>query len=368
MDAPRRVQLLPAMAAVVVAAVAAVAAAIPAGESCACALADATTVGRCMTFVASTLGSSVGVCTGKDCEPSFECVDVSVATHMCQSRAIQTVSRCIDGTTVGAGVLCACQKQRSTAVTLSPTQAAPAGRSAPANTPQCEPAEVAINAVLAAPNQRSTLPDGRVISAQVFSVGGCLPRADGDLTGSAYSARTAWTRMAQGPNGPSCTLRDVAGVPTYVGFQAIRIKISGGTMVPSLTFEDVDATTKPALEAKDGWRETMTALGRNAGQFVKPQMSTSSTGMTGVFTYQMAGSSLNEIGWSNQPDMALEGVSYASWTTIKNYNDAQGNMARGSAVFTEPIDDLVVVYALTQADKRTNAKTGVFMSALTVGC
>jgi len=121
MDAPRRVQLLPAMAAVVVAAVAAVAAAIPAGESCACALADATTVGRCMTFVASTLGSSVGVCTGKDCEPSFECVDVSVATHMCQSRAVQTVSRCMDGTTVGAGILCACQKQRSTAVTLSPT-------------------------------------------------------------------------------------------------------------------------------------------------------------------------------------------------------------------------------------------------------
>jgi len=174
--------------------------------------------------------------------------------------------------------------------------------------------------------------------------------------------------MAQGPNGPGCTIRDVAGVPKYVGFQEIRIKISGGTMVPSLTFEDVDATTKPSSKAKDGWRETMTALGRNAGQFVKPKMSTSSTGMTGVLTYQMAGSSLNEIGWSNQPEMALESVSYASWTTTKNYKDAQGNMARGSAVFTEPIDDLVVVYALTQADKRTSAKTGVFISALTVGC
>jgi len=266
-------QLLPVVAAVAVAAMAAVAAAIPAGESCACALADATTVGRCMTFAASSLGSSEGRCTGKDCEPSFECVDKSVATHMCQSRAVQTVPTCTDGATVGAGASCACSQQRSTAVTLSPTQAAPAGRSAPAKpaaTPKCKPATVAINAVLAAKNQRGKLPDGRVISAQVFSVAGCVPRSSGDKTGSAYSKRKAWTRMAQGPNGPTCTLRDVAGVPTYVGFQAIRIKISGGTMVPSLTFEDVDATTKKASQAKDGWRETMTALGRNGGQIVKP--------------------------------------------------------------------------------------------------
>jgi len=90
--------------------------------------------------------------------------------------------------------------------------------------------------------------------------------------------------------------------------------------------------------------------------------------MTRVFTYQMAGSSLKEIGWGKQPNMALEGVSYGSWTTIKNYKDSQADMVRGSAVFTEPVDDLVVVYALTQADKRKNAKTGVYMSALTVGC
>jgi len=92
------------------------------------------------------------------------------------------------------------------------------------------------------------------------------------------------------------------------------------------------------------------------------------SGRTRVFTYQMAGSSLEEIGWGKQPDMALEGVSYGSWTTMKNYKDAQADMVRGWAVFSEPVDDLVVVYALTQADKRKNAKTGVFMSALTVFC
>eukprot|EP00168_Porphyra_purpurea_P012020 TRINITY_DN3119_c0_g1_i1.p1 TRINITY_DN3119_c0_g1~~TRINITY_DN3119_c0_g1_i1.p1 ORF type:complete len:427 (-),score=112.80 TRINITY_DN3119_c0_g1_i1:216-1496(-) len=371
MDAPRRVQLLSVVAAVAVAAVATVAAAIPAGESCACALADATTVGRCVTFVASSLGAAEGRCKGKDCEPSFECVDKSVATHTCQSRAVQTEPTCTDETAVGAGASCACKQQRSTTVSLTPTQAAPAARPAqskPAATPKCKPAKVAISAVLAAKNQRGKLPDGRIISAQVFSVGGCVPRSDGDTTGTAYSKRQAWTRMSQAPNGPSCTLRDVSGVPTYVGFQAIRIRISGGTMVPSLRLEDVDAMNRKASEAEDGWRETMTALGRSSGRIVKPQLSTSSKGMTRVFTYQMAGSSLKEVGWGKQPDVALEGVSYASWTTIKNSPYERADMARGSAVFTEPIDDLVVVYALAQADKNKGAKTGAYVSALTVGC
>jgi len=107
---------------------------------------------------------------------------------------------CSDGTTDAAGDSCACHQRGSTAVTLTPTQSAPAARSGsykPAATPKCEPVKVAVNAVLAAKNQRGKRPDGRhIISAQVFSVTWCLPRPKGDLTGTAYNQPKAWTRMS----------------------------------------------------------------------------------------------------------------------------------------------------------------------------
>lgn len=141
-------------------------------------------------------------------------------------------------------------------------------------------------------------------------------------------------------------------------------------MTPSMTFEDVDATTKKASEAKSGWRESMTAVGRmrSTGAVVLPVLSVPKKALTGVFSYKMSGKSLGQLGWGKRADLPLQGISYASWSRVENIKDKNTYLARGYARFEEPIDELVVVYALSQADERKSASTSAFVSAVKMGC
>lgn len=363
-------------AAAVVASVAAVTSALPAGETCSCAVLSSASVGRCLTFVPSSLGSTTGRCQGKDCEASWGCVDVSVATHECRSRAVGSVAACDSGESPATGASCRCGLVRSSDVTLSPTQAlsprssgssgsygsSPSPRPAPRGG-GCKPVKVSLHKVLSAKGKKLELGDGRILTATVKSVRGCKPRSNKHKTGT---AKGNMTRLAQGPDGPSCTL--LGG--TYTGFQAIRVRVSGGTMTPSMTFEDVDATTKKASEAKSGWRESMTAVGRlrSTGAVVLPVLSVPKKALTGVFSYKMSGKSLGQLGWGKRADLPLQGISYASWSRVENIKDKNTYLARGYARFEEPIDELVVVYALSQADERKSASTSAFVSAVKMGC
>lgn len=348
-------------AAAVVASAAAAVSALPAGDTCSCAVLPSSSVGRCLTFVPSSLDATTGQCNGKDCEASWGCVDASVATHECRSRAVGSVATCDSGEMPPTGESCQCGLVRSSETTLAPMQAL-SPRSARGGG-ECKPVKVCLQKVLSAKGRKLKLPDGRTLTATVKSVLGCKPRSGKDKTGT---AKGTMTRLSQGPDGPSCTLRG----GTYTGFQAIRVRVSGGTMVPSMTFEDVDATTKKASEAKSGWRETMTAVGRmrSTGAVVLPVLSVPKKALTGVFSYKVSGKSLGELGWGKRADLPVQGISYASWSHVYNIKDKNTWLARGYARFDQPIDELVVVYGLSQADTRKTALTSAFVSAVTMGC
>ncbi|OSX70289.1 hypothetical protein BU14_0816s0009 [Porphyra umbilicalis] len=231
---------------------------------------------------------------------------------------------------------------------------------------------VPVHKILSSPRGVLTLPDGRQLMAKVYGLGGCAvdpSNPTGNPRGSASSNFTLFRQKSGAP----CTLQDRNGVPTYVGFQAIRITANGFKFNCDLTLEDVDANTKPAADGPKGWRETMSSLALSDGSLVRPNVSVAPGALVAVKDYAIASSSLAEAGWTGVGAGAIpmQGVSYDDWTRIENIGSDNAELARGFVSYTQGIDDLLVFYGLTQPEAgNPTAGTAAFMSAIEIpaGC
>lgn len=292
-------------------------------------------------------------------------MDELEATHTCLSQARERVAVCKnEAPTPPSAGQCGCNKVEppADATVLVPTQKMGMW----STTVACQPMKVPIFHVLQAPGGQVTLTDGRTLTASIHSVAGCQAWTDPGVTGTSVGN---WTRLAQAPSNPSCTLARTSSTAMYRSFRAIRLKVTGGTLATaSFTFEDIDAEAKLSSESADGWRETMTAVGQLNGRVVLPRLSVPRGGHTRVYPYQMCGESLQAVGWGTHSNFPVNGVSYGSWRQILNIETLYAYVARGEAVFDSPLDDLLIVYALTQASKVTDSKTSAFVSAVSVGC
>lgn len=232
---------------------------------------------------------------------------------------------------------------------------------------------IPVHTILSSPGGVLTLPDGRQVKAEVHAIGGCTTdpsRPTGEpRNGDAASNFTMFRQQV----GPPCTLVDRSGTPTYVGFQAIRVTANGFKFSADLTVDDVDADTRNAgADAEKGWRETMTALGLSSGTLVRPDVSIEGGALVGVKEYAVASSSLAEAGWTGvgSGNLPMQAVAYDSWTRVENIKDGNAELARGFMSFNEVIDDMMVMYALTQHDEVETKATAAFMSAISLadGC
>jgi len=362
MVAATRLLCLTAAAAVVLATAATVGTALPAGNTCPCALLDSGTSGQCLTLTPNRVGSAAGTCVGKTCESSFGCVAKAAATHACLSRAVK-VPVCNSGGAVDVGAKCACQLRDTGRTTLTPTAAV--GRRA-----ACKAQTVALSAVLAAPGRRVELRDGRVVTASVHSVGGCQGRAvAAERTGMASRNRT---RLSQGPSGSSCTLYRPyrSRLQYFTKFQAIVVKVSGGvgTMRPAMTLEDVDVQTVSARDVAKGWRESMAVVGRAGSKAVLPAVAPAKNSFMAVYDYGMSGAALKRLGWADAATIPIKGVAYKRRDYMRNIKDENAYLARSFVEFQQPVTQMVVAYALNQRDSSNKRDTTAFVSAVNFQC
>jgi len=357
-----RLLCLTSAAAVVLAASAAIGGARSAGSTCPCALLGGSTNGRCLTMTPTRVGSAAGTCVGKTCESSFGCVAQAAATHACLARAVKEPV-CNGGGSVDVGAKCECELRDTGRTTLTPT-AVVASRSA------CTPQKLSLAAVLAAPERRVTLKDGRVVTASVHSVGGCRPVADASKRTGTGAGNL--TRMAQGPSGSSCTLYRPKGwkLQFFTKFQAIVVSVSGGvgTMRPSLTLEDVDVQTVSKRDVSKGWRESMTVVGRTESKVVLPTLAPGPKSYIAVYDYGMSGTALKSVGWTDAKTIAIKGVAYKSRDYMVNVKGDQAYLARAAVEFKQPITQMVVAYALNQRDSTNKLNTLVAISAVDFQC
>jgi len=231
---------------------------------------------------------------------------------------------------------------------------------------------VPVHKILSSPRGVLTLPDGRQLMAKVYGLGGCTVNPSNPTGNPRGSASSNFTLFLQNSGAP-CTLQDLNGVPTYVGFQAIRVTANGFKFTADLTLEDVDANTKPAADGPKGWRETMSSLALSDGSLVRPDVSVAPGALVAVKDYAIASSSLAEAGWTGVGAGAIpmQGISYDNWTRIENIGSGNAEPARGFLSYTQGIDDLLVFYGLTQPEAgNPSAGSAAFMSAIEIpaGC
>lgn len=228
--------------------------------------------------------------------------------------------------------------------------------------------------VLSAAGDLLTLRDGRQVRARIVDVDGCTTRPNW-VTGRAYpDAASNHTTMSRGTTDAADHASEcVTGVPTgagvasYTSFQAVVLEANGFRFTPSFVLEDIDAQVD-AADPADGWRETMTSLGAAGGQLVLPQLSTAQGALVGVRRFAMPPASLTAVGLPAEAGLLIDGAAYLAEkpTNCPFLQDSTGR-CKAFVKYTEPVDKLVIVYAVTQRS-RTDPKSVAFFSELTLTC
>ncbi|GAB0489384.1 hypothetical protein MMPV_000603 [Pyropia vietnamensis] len=223
--------------------------------------------------------------------------------------------------------------------------------------------------ILENPAGYHTTHDGRQFKARVYNVNGCL---SSPVNGTGHYAGTGRTLMNI-VTAAICTLVDdpVTGTPTYTSFQAFRIKANGFRFFATFTMEDIDAEIAHSGNWTLGWRETMTALGLSGGSIVRPILWTNTPTLVSVQDQAISGASLAEVGWTGFGDIPVQGVAYASTTDIRNIGMSDRELGDGHVYFSSPIEELLIVYALTQFNPSNHAgSTFTWVTAIYIdwGC
>eukprot|EP00168_Porphyra_purpurea_P016307 TRINITY_DN5233_c0_g1_i1.p2 TRINITY_DN5233_c0_g1~~TRINITY_DN5233_c0_g1_i1.p2 ORF type:complete len:334 (-),score=98.19 TRINITY_DN5233_c0_g1_i1:561-1562(-) len=226
---------------------------------------------------------------------------------------------------------------------------------------------VPLHRILSSPGGVYTLPDGRQLKAKRLDVGGCttmpiLP------TGVAYpDANSNYTVMSH--ENDACitgTGRD-GTTPTYAGFQAIIIESNGFKFTSDLFLEDLDAQV--VVDPTQGWRETASSLGMADGVLVRPEMTTMPDALVAVQPFRVLRTSLKEVGFPSGTDLVINGAAYSSWTRFENcpfFDDPTGK-CKAFVSYKEPIDRLLIMYAITQKSIN-DPNAAAFFSEITLTC
>lgn len=144
----------------------------------------------------------------------------------------------------------------------------------------------------------------------MLSTGGCTTSAGRPTRAARNEDTNNPFTMLRKESGPPCTLVERNNKPMYVGFQALRVTADGCKFTANLTLEDVDASTPTAADAKNHWRETLSALGRADGLLVRQDVLVEQGSLVAVKNYAVASASLAEVGWTGfgSGNMPMEAI------------------------------------------------------------
>lgn len=226
---------------------------------------------------------------------------------------------------------------------------------------------VPVHRVLASAGGVYKMSDGRELKATKVDVGGCTTMA-ALATGLAYPNTDSNYTVVSHENDQHCvtgTGRD-GQLPTYKGFQGILVEANGFKFSADLVLEDIDA--QPVKDPADGWRETMSSLGMADSAVVRPTMTTKQGSLVAVQQFRVPAASLKEVGFPAK-DLLIDGAAYSSWTETKNcpFMDDPAGQCKAFVSYPEPIDRLLIIYAVTQKSAN-DPNAAAFFSEVTLAC
>lgn len=242
------------------------------------------------------------------------------------------------------------------------TLCTPAAAYFPTNTP------LPVAQILENPAGYHTTPDGRQFKARVYQVNGCQSTPGNESGHYMGMGRTMFNIISSA----ACTMVDdpVTGTPTYTAFQAFRIKANGFRFQATFTMEDIDAEPANSGNWTNGWRESVTAIGLAGGSIVRPQFWVNSPSLVSVQEQAISGAALAEVGWPGFGDTPIQGVAYESTTDIRNLGPSDMRLGDGHVHFGTPIEELIIISALSQKNPNQDMYTNNWVTAIYVdwGC
>lgn len=161
-----------------------------------------------------------------------------------------------------------------------------------------------------------------------------------------------------------CLIKD----NTLSSFQAVVIRSNGYKFDPKdIDLDDIDALTD--VDESEAWREAMAIFGTNGEKIVKPAMKRGNNSLLTEKTYTVTKEAMEEMGYKGE-QISIPGGEYSD---SKLYNcpfgrdNADSGKCRLTASFSESVDSIAIIYAVTKKSKQDpNAAT--FFSELLVKC
>jgi len=218
---------------------------------------------------------------------------------------------------------------------------------------------VRLHQLVSSPGGVMTLADGRQMAASVYSVGGCEARPLSSGTSKDGTPDGDDTVLRQ-TTGRPCVLVNTTStaVPTWRGFQALRVRTNGFSFTPTFTLDGVDGSLD--LRRLD-WRDAVAVIGRKGDVLVRPSFELGTD--VGARETVLAAEAGEVAGWGKYGELLLTAVAYTSWRPVTRLLHTSAADTSARVTFPAPIDDLLIVYGLTHA---MPVVSGVFATDVSV--
>lgn len=100
---------------------------------------------------------------------------------------------------------------------------------------------------------------------------------------------------------------------------------------------------------------------------VRPTLHVATDALVAIHDAVVVGSTLTSAAWPGSGDQLLRVVSYASWSRVENLGEADAALGAAEVQFTRALDDLFILYALSQPTRDDPAAaTAAFVSGLSL--
>lgn len=228
----------------------------------------------------------------------------------------------------------------------------------------------AAHEIISAPNKVLTFDDEagfREIKAKEYNVGNCVSHPK-FRTGTQYIGNYTLMGQESDLKDGSCLIKRIGGDSVYDSMQAVVIRTNGWTMLPhSIDLDDMDA--QAGVPSTDGWKESMAIFGVQDGNLISPNIKFYEDTLLASKQYKVPASAMKEMELT-LGDSYVPGGEYSAAEMFNcpfGRDNKHSAKCRMTASFQEPIDTLVLLYAITQKSKN-DPNAAVFFSEIILQC
>ncbi|KAI0562027.1 hypothetical protein FGB62_68g036 [Gracilaria domingensis] len=230
---------------------------------------------------------------------------------------------------------------------------------------------VPIHQILGAPNKVQTFDDTdgfREIKATRFDVNNCKENSQ-NPTGNQFAGNYTLIGHEALLSDDECVVKKEGEKLMYHSMQAIVLTANGWTFEPTkIDLDDIDA--EPGVQSGDGWKESMAVFGLKGAKIVRPKMRLYDQTLLVAQNYTVVGSAMTQMGLKVNESQIVPGGHYGSEEMVNcpfGRDNPESQRCRMTASFSQPIDTLVIMYAVLQKSK-TETRAASFISELIMKC